>query len=393
METEPLVRPSTAQCPYCGTCLNRDAASWLVAFECSRCGRFSDFGSAYVSQKAKSAGSTRRVANGDDAYPRSMSVVLPAEGAMLDGVLEGMYPIDCHGLTRRAYARFRLAQTRTDWGRRHQRQFSLVEGDQLVAGATQFDLAAVLDDRPLRVCAIASVFTDPAHRGEGHDLVLVEQLLQRATREGAEMALIFSERNATAFATSDFVEMSTTEVTLDVAEPARHGAPMTLIRGGEPRDLAAIVAMGRVRADPFRFHLDRDVDFVRHTITRTRLLAGLSLSGTRQLLFSIAEEGITAAAYVVISTVGSDWTVEECGDRDPSGARVGAILQALIAREPAERRPTIRAWLPHGFAPPQVTIVSRAAPTEIVLTRQLRPSAMPRPLSDDEVLYWHGDIF
>jgi hypothetical protein len=29
--------------------------------------------------------------------------------------------------------------------------------------------------------------------------------------------------------------------------------------------------------------------------------------------------------------------IEECGDRDPSGARVGAILQALIAREPAKR--------------------------------------------------------
>jgi GNAT superfamily N-acetyltransferase len=320
-------------------------------------------------------------------------VVRLSEGPMLDGVLDGMYPIDCHGLTRRAYAAFRLAQMKTDWGRGHQRQFSLVEGEKLVAGATQFDLAGVLDGRPLRVCAIASVFTDPAHRGEGHDRVLVEQLLQRATREGAEMALLFSERNATTSAGSDFVEISTTEVTLDVAEPARRGAPMTLIRGGETRDLAAIVAMGRVRADAFRFHLDRDVDFVQHTITRTRLLAGLSLSGRRQLLFFIAEEGITAAAYVVISAAGSDWTVEQCGDRDPSGARVGAILQALIAREPVERRPTIRAWLPHGFVPPQVSIVSRAAPTEVILTRQLRQSVMQRPLSGDDVLYWHGDIF
>jgi hypothetical protein len=27
-------------------------------------------------------------------------------------------------------------------------------------------------------------------------------------------------------------------------------------------DLAAIVAMGQVRAAPFRFHLDRDIDLV-----------------------------------------------------------------------------------------------------------------------------------
>lgn len=128
---------------------------------------------------------------------------------------------------------------------------------------------------------------------------------------------------------------------------------MTLIRRGEERDLATIVVTGQVRATPFRFHLDRDVDFVQYAVTNKRLLAGLGTAGARQLHFFIAEEGITAAAYVVVSIVGDIWTIEECGDRDPSGARVGAILQALIAREPVERRPTIRAWLPPRFGPPQ----------------------------------------
>ena len=34
---------------------------------------------------------------------------------------------------------------------------------------------------------------------------------------------------------------------------------------------------------------------------------------------------IGIAAYVVISAHGNEWTLEEAGDRDPSGARVGAI--------------------------------------------------------------------
>jgi hypothetical protein len=59
--------------------------------------------------------------------------------------------------------------------------------------------------------------------------------------------------------------------------------------------------MGQVRANPFRFHLDRDVDFVQYAITKKRLLAGLGQARARQLLFFIAEEGITAAAYVVVS--------------------------------------------------------------------------------------------
>jgi hypothetical protein len=121
---------------------------------------------------------------------------------------------------------------------------------------------------------------------------------------------------------------------------------MTLVRGGEDRDLAAIVAMGQARAIRYRFHLERDVDLVKYAITGKRLLAGLGTAGARQLQFVIAEEGITAAAYAVISVVEGSWTIEECGDRDASGARVGAILQALIAREPVERRPVIRGWLP-----------------------------------------------
>jgi hypothetical protein len=183
------------------------------------------------------------------------------------------------------------------------------------------------------------------------------------------------------------------DLTLAVAQSTRHGAPMTLVRGGEPRDLAAIASMGRVRAEPFRFHLDRDLDFVQYAITRKRLLAGLGSAHARQLHFFIAEEGITAAAYVIVSVVGDAWTLEECGDRDASGARVGALLQALIAREPMERRPTIHAWLPARFLPPQVTIASTAPSTETIGVRVLRRHAPAPSLSADDVLFWRNDLF
>ena len=207
------------------------------------------------------------------------------------------------------------------------------------------------------------------------------------------MALLFAGVDPHYARANGFEGVPTTEAELTMAESPRHGAPMTLIRGGEERDLAAIVAMGQVRASPFRFHLDRDVNFVQHAITTKRLLAGLGTAGARQLHFFIAEEGITAAAYVVISIVGGTWTIEECGDRDPSGARVGAILQALIAREPVERRPTIRAWLPRGFVPPQVTIVSAKPSTEVMMVRHLGTTEVHPRLSGDDVLYWRSDTF
>jgi hypothetical protein len=106
----------------------------------------------------------------------------------------------------------------------------------------------------------------------------------------------------------------------------------------------------------------------------------------------IAEEGITAAAYVVVSIAGRSWTLEECGDRDPSGTRVGALLQALIAREPVERRPAIRTWLPPRFVPPQVTVASTRPSTVVMKIRSLSSTAVPR-LGGNDVLYWRNDIF
>jgi hypothetical protein len=88
------------------------------------------------------------------------------------------------------------------------------------------------------------------------------------------------------------------------------------------------------------------------------------------------------ALYVVVSVVG----------RDPSGARVGALLQALLAREPERRRPTIRAWLPPGFLPPQLTVASAVPSTDLISVRMLGAAATEPPLSSDDVLFWRNDI-
>jgi hypothetical protein len=124
------------------------------------------------------------------------------------------------------------------------------------------------------------------------------------------------------------------------------------------------------------------------------LLAGLGSPGARELFFFIAEEGTTAAAYVVVTSAGGRWTIEECGDRDPTGARVGAILQVLLAREPAERRPSINAWLPAGFMPPQVTAIGEEPSAEVMMIKPLTPRGEGGcSLRREEIVYWRSDAF
>jgi len=332
------------------------------------------------------------------------------DGAALEQILDASFDLWNDGLSRQAYARYYAAQLKTAWGSRNLTRLALVDGGGVLASAKLYALGAVLDGRPVRVLGIGAVFTQPAHRGRGHGRDLVERIVDRASRDGVDVALLFSEIGAGYYSRLGFEPVPTTDLVLRVKESARHGAPATLVRSGEPRDFADIVSMGRVRSEQYRFHLDRDLELVQYAMAKKRLLAGLGPADARELRCFIAEEGASAVAYVVVSvrrrghdaawtpeaegTHGAEWTLEECGDRDPSGARTGAILQALIAREPAEPRPAIRGGLPSGFLPPQITIVERRASPEVMMMRPLSPAGRAAPpLREEDVLYWHGDAF
>ena len=318
---------------------------------------------------------------------------MPAGGAILQHILAAT-PLGSHrGLSPDAFVKFDAAQAKTAWALQHRRRFALVQGDDVLASAERYDLTGVLDQQPVTICGIAGVISVGHDDARTHGDALVEQLLEDATRDGVDLALLFQAEDQASHVPHGFEAVPTMDTELTVTESSRYGAPMTLVRGGEDRDLGAIAAMGQLRAGWFRFHLDRDGDFIKHAITRKRLLAGLGSAGVRQFEFVIAEEGITAAAYLVISVVGGTWMIEECGDRDASGARVGALLQALIAREPVESRPLIRGWLPPGFLPPQVTITFAAPARPILFARALSARVPRLQLSMTDVMYWRDDVF
>ena len=323
-----------------------------------------------------------------------MANLVDADGPTLDRILNDTYDTWHDDLTPAAYSRFYAAQVGLPWGRAHLRRLALVDGDEVLASAKVYALDAVLDGTPTKVAGLGAVFTSPASRKRGAAKDLIEQVLARAAAEGADLALLFSEIGPDYYAKLGFVAIPTRDLQLRVIESTRYGAPMTMVRGGDDRDLADIASMCHTRAEPFRFHLTRDRDLIHFAIARKRLLAGFGPLGAREAHFFIAEEGASAVAYVVISVHGNEWTLEEAGDRDPGGARLGAILQALIAREPAEKRPAIRAWLPHGFLPPQVTIVGEKPSADVMMIKPLSDRARGlRPLAAADVCYWHGDLF
>jgi predicted N-acetyltransferase YhbS len=323
-----------------------------------------------------------------------MTNLVAAEGPILERVLDDTYQIWHDGLTRHAYGRLYAAQVATPWGAARLRRLALMDGDQPLASAKIYRFAAMLDGRPVLIAGIGAVFTSPASRGRGAARDLIERLLERESADGADLAMLFSEIGPDYYARLGFETIAMGDRVLRVTEPARAGAPATMVRAGDDRDLKDIVELGQTRAARYRFHLVRDRDTVQFAIARKRLLAGLGPPGARAVQFFIAEEGASAVAYVVISVKGSEWTIEEAGDRDPGGARLGAILQVLLAREPAERRPTIKAWFPDGFLPPQITIVSESPSKDVMMIRPLNDRGRSATaLTSADVLYWRGDAF
>jgi predicted N-acetyltransferase YhbS len=326
-----------------------------------------------------------------------MSRLTPVEGALHDRILDDTYPLWHDGLTRERYGLYNRGQMQTRWGARALTRLALVDRGHVLASAKRYDLTMQVDGRPVRTLGIGAVFTPLEQRRHGYAARLIEMLCEEAKAGGAGMALLFSEIGARYYERLGFRPVPTREVEISVRQ--RPGAPAMLVRSGDDRDLESAADMHNHRVAPFRLGLRYDSDWLQYSLTKKRLLAALGPSATRQIEFFVAEEGTQAVAWVLLHVTGRDrpgyvesWSLEGCGDRDPSGARVGAILQTLLARSPAGAPPIIRAWWPFGFEPPQLTLAERPSTAIVMMARALRDD-VSTAFAPSDVLFWHGDAF
>ena len=317
--------------------------------------------------------------------------IVPVEGALLEDILDHTHEIWHEGLSRSAYGQWNRAQLKTPWARTHlQRYASIDDAGRLLATAKQYRFDLRIDGREGWMCGIGAVFTPRDRRGQGQASALVEEMVRRAQRDGALIASLFSEIGSDFYARLGFVPLPLDEVTITVNR--KGGAPAMLVRAGVERDLEAVAAMHTTRSAGVPLVLRRDSALVHYALAKKRLLAGLGPPGLRQLEFFVAEEGASAVAYVVLNVNANGWTLEEAGDRDPAGARLGAMLQVLLAREPSHQMPLIRAWWPRAFAvPPQIQLTDRSVPKDLFMVRPLADVALPK--TADDVFYWHADHF
>jgi GNAT superfamily N-acetyltransferase len=318
---------------------------------------------------------------------------------LLDQILDESWPQWGDGLTRQAYGQYNAAQLRTPWGRTHLARVALVEDGRLLASAKRYRFTTRLDGREAPTVGIGAVFTPQAARGRGYATRLIEQLCDEARADGCALAILFSEIGSAYYERLGFRIVPHT--TSDVIVKTTAGAPAMLVRAGDARDAASVAETHARRVERYRFGLVPDADHVNYSVAKKRMLAGLDPTGRRTVEYFVTEEGYQAVAYVVLQVTRAQrhgdpdgWSLAACGDRDPEGARIGAMLQVLLARHPTERPPLVRAWWPENLRPPQLQITRRGLAAEILMLRPLREDLRIEPwLGEGDTIYWNGDAF
>jgi hypothetical protein len=241
------------------------------------------------------------------------------------------------------------------------------------------------------VLGIGAVFTPPELRGQGQARIIIEEMCAQGARDGVGWALLFSEIGASYYEPLGFAALPRSIVTVVVKE--KPGAPATFVRAGETTDLPFIAELSATYSHGASVALDRTADLIGFGIARRRLLAGLGPPGLRHAEFFVAEEGHRPAAYVVITRGPSGVVLEECGDRDPTGARLGSMLQVLHAREPSLKQEPLRGWLPLSLRAPQMIVLDESPAAEIMMLRRIGAASSVSVDTAGPVTYWQTDVF
>jgi GNAT superfamily N-acetyltransferase len=287
--------------------------------------------------------------------------LVTVDGALLEDILDHTFTIWNEGLTRLAYSRWNAAQLRTRWGRAHLQRFALVdEHGRLLSTAKRYRFDATLDDRAIRMCGVGAVFTPVDRRGHGYATALLEQLLDRERRDGVELATLFSEIGPAFYRRVGFEPVPLDEMTVVVAR--KDGAPATLVRAGDERDLPVIAAMHDTRSTGVRFTLRRDPPLIQYALARKRLLAGLGPSGLRHVEFFVVEEGASAVAYAVCRPTRTDGRSRKPAIEIPRGrglercCRCSSRASRLTARRSSARGGRVRSRSLRNCSSPSAAI-------------------------------------
>ena len=241
---------------------------------------------------------------------------------------------------------------RPEWGRDHLRRVALSTATLCSPAPSATTSGRGSAPAIVSVLGIGAVFTPVDQRGRGHARALIELMMRRCGRARVPATRCCFPRSAPRTTSRwAFASMPRTLVVDRRRCPAR---------GRRARDVRAIgrappICRGSRRSPRAIATARRSRSIDRRSRSRSASRDGAcSPASARPACVtsssSSPRKGIGRRPTCSSRADRAGVVLEECGDRDPTGARIGAILQVLAARTPADPALRLTAWLPRDAA-------------------------------------------
>lgn len=316
-----------------------------------------------------------------------MPRLVTADRALVERILDGTFTVWSEGLSRPDYSIWQRAQLESTWGRAHLRRVAWMEDDRLLASAKRYDFRADIGGERCAVLGIGAVFTPVAERGRGHASRLLDAMIEEAAARGCRAAVLFSEIGPDYYARLGFNVIRRDELAFECpVEP--EGLPAA--RPGRLEDLPAMVALGEATRTRSTFALDRPPDLVHFGLIRRGRLADLSAAQRLVLEWLVVEEAGRMTAFVIATRRPRGLVIEDCGDIDPSGAHVAALVGSLAGQR-SFHPPVVHGWLPDQFRGWTTPALWREVTDNVMMIRPVGDA--PLPEIEGPVTFWNLDLF
>ena len=310
-----------------------------------------------------------------------------ADALLIERIHDGTFTVWSEGLARADYSRWQQAQLESPWGLAHLRRVALVDNGTLLASAKRYDFTADIGGERSTVLGIGAVFTPPAERGRGHARRLIDAMVEEAASRGCRAALLFSEIGPEYYARLGFDVMPRDELAFEC--PVETDGSLWA-RPGRAADLPAMAALSAASRTPSTFALHRTPDLVEFGLIRRRTLAALSAPNRLVVEWLVVEDAGRMTAFLVATRRPRGIVIEDCGDVDPAGAQVAALVGSLVAL-PSFHPPVVHGWLPEPFRGWTTPALWHEVTGNVMMIRPIGGLAAPR--IGGPVTFWNLDLF
>lgn len=238
----------------------------------------------------------------------------------------------------REYVEQTLETARSAFGRRHYRTIGLYDGRTLVASFKRYERAIHHGTRRLASVGFGAVFTPEERRGRGYASVMLAAALDRARKDGYELAFLFSDIRPHFYAMLGFRELASRRFSLRADALPSERLDLAALDDEDWRSLRRVFEQWESR---------RDVGFLRNAAVwewiRMRMRHASEHSAGDQTNLVMRRRGRIVAYVCGVRAAQLDtYVLEEFAFADDASA---ALVPALLRAAAGDLR-RVAGWLP-----------------------------------------------